>query len=62
MHFAFEPTGTDFIRWGISAGIFAGLVNPGFLLLAFADVGTGGANPCDAAIERAYETIEADEK
>jgi hypothetical protein len=45
--------------FGAGAGIFAGLVNPGFLLLAFADAGTGGANPCDAAVERAYETIEA---
>jgi uncharacterized protein involved in outer membrane biogenesis len=48
--------------FGAGAGIFAGLVNPAFLLLAFADTGTGGANPCDAAIERAYETIEAGEK
>ena len=48
--------------FGAGAGILAGLVNPGFLLLAFADTGTGGANPCDAAIERAYETIEAGEK
>ena len=47
---------------GASAGIFAGLVNPAFLLLTFADTGTGGANPCDAAIERAYETIEAGEQ
>jgi uncharacterized protein involved in outer membrane biogenesis len=48
--------------FGAGAGIFAGLVNPAFLLLAFADTGTGGANPCDAAIERAYETIEAGKK
>jgi hypothetical protein len=48
--------------FGAGAGIFAGLVNPAFLLLAFADTGTGGANPCDAAVERAYETIEAGEK
>jgi uncharacterized protein involved in outer membrane biogenesis len=47
---------------GGGAGIFAGLVNPGFLLLTFADAGTGGANPCDAAIERAYEIIEAEEQ
>lgn len=44
---------------GSGAGIFAGLVNPAFLLLAFADTGTGGANPCDAAAERAYEAIGA---
>ena len=29
-------------------GLLAGLINPAFLLLAFADTGTGGANPCDA--------------
>ena len=46
--------------FGAGAGIFAGLINPAFLLLAFADTGTGGANPCDAAIERAYERIETE--
>ncbi len=44
---------------GAGAGLLAGLVNPAFLLLAFADTGTVGANPCDAAVERAYEAIEA---
>ena len=47
---------------GAGLGLLAGLINPAFLLLTFADTGTGGANPCDAAIERAYETIEAGEK
>ena len=44
---------------GTGAGFLAGLVNPAFLILAFADTGTGGANPCDVAVERAYEAIEA---
>ncbi len=43
---------------GAGAGLFAGLVNPAFLLLTFSDTGTGYANPCDAAVERAYENME----
>jgi hypothetical protein len=41
-------------------GLLAGLINPAFLLVAFSDTGTGVANPCAAAIERAYETAEVD--
>ena len=41
-------------------GLLAGLINPAFLLVAFSDRGTGVANPCAAAIERAYETAEVD--
>ncbi len=44
---------------GAGASLFAGLINPAFLIFAFSDTGTGKANPCDAAVERAYETIEA---
>ncbi|MBT8363527.1 MAG: AsmA family protein, partial [Deltaproteobacteria bacterium] len=38
-----------------AAGLLAGLVNPAFLILALSDTGTGRANPCDAAVERARE-------
>jgi AsmA family protein len=41
-------------------GLLAGLINPAFLLIAFSDTGTGVANPCGAAIERAYEAAEID--
>jgi uncharacterized protein involved in outer membrane biogenesis len=41
-------------------GLLAGLVNPAFLLFALSDSGTGEANPCDAAVERAYGSLEAD--
>ena len=39
--------------------LFAGLINPLFLILTLSDTGTGSANPCDAAVESAYEAIEA---
>ena len=42
---------------GAGAGLFAGLINPAFLIFAFSDTGTGEANPCDAAIKRAYEDM-----
>jgi uncharacterized protein involved in outer membrane biogenesis len=38
-----------------AAGLLAGLVNPAFLIFALGDIGTGRANPCDAAVERARE-------
>ena len=44
---------------GAGASLFAGLINPAFLIFAFSDTGTGEANPCDAAVERAYETKES---
>jgi hypothetical protein len=37
----------------LRTGLLAGLVNPVFLLTTFSDLGTGGANACAAAIERA---------
>jgi uncharacterized protein involved in outer membrane biogenesis len=40
----------------LRTGLLAGLVNPLFLLSAFSDLGTGGGNPCAAAIERANRT------
>jgi len=36
-------------------GLLAGLVNPLFLLTAFADTGTAGSNPCVLAVERANQ-------
>jgi uncharacterized protein involved in outer membrane biogenesis len=42
------------------AGLLAGLINPAFLLFALSDTGTGQANPCDAAVERARETAGID--
>jgi uncharacterized protein involved in outer membrane biogenesis len=44
----------------LRTGLLAGLINPAFLLIAFSDTGTGVANPCGAAIERAYEAAEVD--
>jgi uncharacterized protein involved in outer membrane biogenesis len=43
---------------GAGLGLLAGLVNPAFLIFAFSDTGTGKANPCDAAVERAYDRVE----
>ena len=42
------------------AGLLAGLVNPAFLIFALSDTGTGQANPCDEAVERARETAGID--
>jgi uncharacterized protein involved in outer membrane biogenesis len=42
------------------AGILAGLINPAFLLFALSDTGTGEANPCESAVERAREAAEVD--
>jgi hypothetical protein len=42
------------------AGLLAGLVNPAFLIFALSDTGTGEANPCGAAVERARETVGID--
>jgi uncharacterized protein involved in outer membrane biogenesis len=36
-----------------AAGLLAGLVNPAFLIFALSDTGTGRANSCAAAVERA---------
>jgi len=48
-------------RWlGRGAGIAASLINPAFLVLVLSDTGTGVANPCEAAIERAYEAAEVE--
>ncbi len=44
----------------LRTGLLAGLVNPVFLLTAFSDLGTGGANSCAAAIERATRAAGAD--
>ena len=40
---------------GTSASLLAGLVNPVFLIFALSDTGTGQANPCEAAVEKARE-------
>ena len=48
-------------RWiGRGAGIVGSLINPAFLVLVLSDTGTGVANPCVAAIERAHEIAEVD--
>jgi uncharacterized protein involved in outer membrane biogenesis len=48
-------------RWiGRGAGIAGSLINPAFLVLVLSDTGTGVANPCDAAVERAYEIAEVE--
>ncbi len=46
-------------RWiGRGAGIVGSLINPAFLVLVLSDTGTGVANPCEAAVERAHEIAE----
>ena len=48
-------------RWlGRGAGIAGSLINPAFLVLVLSDTGTGVANPCVAAVERAHEIAEVD--
>ena len=41
-------------------GALSALINPALLLFAFSDTGTGEANPCESAVERAHKVIEAD--
>ena len=43
---------------GAGLGILAGLINPVFLLAAFADTGTGYGNPCESATERVSSQID----
>lgn len=45
---------------GAGASLLAGLINPVFLIFALADTGTGEANPCDAAVEKAREAAGID--
>jgi uncharacterized protein involved in outer membrane biogenesis len=45
---------------GTGASLLAGLVNPVFLIFALSDTGTGQANPCDAAVEKAREVAGVD--
>jgi uncharacterized protein involved in outer membrane biogenesis len=48
-------------RWlGRVAGIAGSFINPGFLILVLSDTGTGVANPCVAAVERAHEIAKVD--
>jgi uncharacterized protein involved in outer membrane biogenesis len=48
-------------RWiGRGAGIAGSLINPAFLVLVLSDTGTGVANPCVAAVERAHELAEVE--
>jgi uncharacterized protein involved in outer membrane biogenesis len=48
-------------RWiGRGAGIVGSLINPAFLVLVLSDTGTGVANPCVAAVERAHEIAEVE--
>jgi len=41
-----------------TSGALAALINPVFLILAFSDIGTGEANPCELAVERAQDAVE----
>jgi uncharacterized protein involved in outer membrane biogenesis len=43
-----------------AAGTLSALINPVFLLLALSDTGTGEANSCESAVERAHKANEAD--
>jgi uncharacterized protein involved in outer membrane biogenesis len=43
-----------------ATGALAALINPVFLIFAFSDIGTGEANPCESAVERAHKANEAD--
>jgi uncharacterized protein involved in outer membrane biogenesis len=45
---------------GTGASLFAGLINPAFLIFALSDTGTGDANPCDATVEKAREAAGID--
>jgi hypothetical protein len=45
---------------GTGASLLAGLINPVFLIFALSDTGTGQANPCDAAVEKAREVAGVD--
>jgi uncharacterized protein involved in outer membrane biogenesis len=48
-------------RWiGRGAGIAGSFINPAFLVLVLSDTGTGVANPCVAAVERAHELAEVE--
>ena len=53
------PRGSRLATGG-GASLFAGLVNPVFLIFALSDTGTGQANPCDAAVEKAREVAGID--
>ena len=53
------PRGSRLAAGG-GASLLAGLVNPVFLIFAFSDTGTGQANPCDAAVEKAREVAGID--
>jgi hypothetical protein len=54
------PLDTACNIWGgiVKIKISKYMINPVFLIFAFSDTGTGKANPCDAAVERAYDSIE----
>ena len=41
-------------------GLLAGVINPAFLVFSLSDRGTGEANPCDAVVEQARETLGID--
>jgi uncharacterized protein involved in outer membrane biogenesis len=45
---------------GAGASLLAGLINPVFLIFALSDTGTGQANPCDAAVEKARQVTGVD--
>jgi hypothetical protein len=50
-------------RWiGRGVGIAGSLINPAFLVLVLSDTGTGVANPCVAAVERAHELAEVERR
>ncbi len=52
------PRRRRLVRFGILAGL--SVINPAVFILAFSDIGTGEANPCVSAVERAYEAVEVE--
>ncbi|MEE8261569.1 MAG: AsmA family protein [Gammaproteobacteria bacterium] len=52
------PRRRRLVRFGILTGL--SVINPAFLIIAFSDIGTGEANPCVSAVERAYEADEVE--
>ncbi|MBW2492361.1 MAG: AsmA family protein [Deltaproteobacteria bacterium] len=43
-----------------ATGTLSAIINPVFLIFAFSDTGTGEANPCESAVERARKANETD--
>ena len=44
----------------VATGVLSAIINPALLIFAFSDTGTGQANPCELAVERAHKAYETD--